>query len=385
MEDIRIRMHAITECGYYSRGNSKSEFGDIGKMLGDLDCWIQGKNLNRTSTYQSDENNRIYSTYCYSIRVNSFGDYLITTWNGTSESSESIASVAGNEPVGKAKINLTGIPEGNIAGFATYFWILPRLNKLATIHFSDSKRRNGLPEFRKYLHNYMSLFSSYCIPDDQTSFANNLHALHETGEQTIKIIGYSDGSSKPQNLFPKFSTALHQKTSRNLEVIREKREDIRGVVRKIELSRDNEYQAGFVEKACSWIGLTKIENDRRHFRFKYRISLNNPSKEELEKIILSWKSDSGSSWDNLGFHLDGEAKVRWIDSFLASETFSFEIKRINAELVDIDSLLNTISNNRDTILDALGLDISKQGTNTELNSHETQQIPKNKAVLLSSD
>ncbi len=179
-EDVRIRLHAINECGYYYRGRNYPEFGSAGLVFGDLQSWIEGKNLNRTSTYQTDEANGIYSTYCYSIRKNRYKDYLVTTWNGIADSSEIVASVAGNEPVEKAKVNLTEIPDGNIAGFATYFWILPELNRLATVQFPYSKRRNGLPEFRKYISNYMRAFSSYCVIDPQSLCTKNLRTQWKT-------------------------------------------------------------------------------------------------------------------------------------------------------------------------------------------------------------
>lgn len=383
-EDIRIRIHAINECGYYQRGKQDRKFGNASSILRDLKSWIEGKNLNETSTYQDDDSSGTHSTYCYCIKSNTFGDYLVTTWNGISESSEAVASVAGNEPVGEAKVNLTEIPDGNIAGFATYFWIMPSLGKLATLRFSTSNRRNGLPEFRKYISNYMKIFSSYCVVQPK-SISNQ---VTDKSEEDIEIAGYACKNGKPEQLIPKFSTVLHEKTSKNLKIIREERESIRRVVRKIELSRDSKYQADFVEKAFSWLGIKQIEKESRKFKFKYGIELHSPSAEDLEKIILSWNSknnDSDSNWENLGFQLEGESKIRWIDSFLASEVFSLNIQRINEELIDADSLLTALSENRTIILDALGTVPIKQLEKTGAEKNETQSAQHNQVNLLSPD
>lgn len=339
---------------------------------------------NKTSTYQGEESSGTRSTYCYSIKSSEVGDYLITTWNGISESSEAVASVAGDEPVGKAKVNLTEIPDGNIAGFATYFWILPSLNKLATLQFSHSSRRNGLPEFRKYISNYMRIFSSYCVVKAQPSSNKS----EDTLEESIDILGYANKNGETKQLIPKFSTILHEKTPRNLEIIREKRTSIRRVLRKIELSRDSEYQADFVEKAFSWLGIKGIEKESRKFKFKYGIELRSPSKEDLEKIILNWKSESrssDSSWENLGFQLEGESTIRWIDSFLASDVFSLNFQRINKELVDADSLLTALSENRKIILDALGTAPLKHLKSTGIERNETQSVQHKQPSLLSPD
>ncbi len=205
-------------------------------------------------------------------------------------------------------------------------------------------------------------------------------------DEDVEILGYSEHGGKPKSLIPKFGTILHEKTPKNLEIIREKREFIRRVVRKIELSRELEYQADFVEKAFSWLGLNQIEKEHKRFKFKYGIELNSPSAEDLEKIILNWKSqnsESASAWENLGFQLDGEQKVRWIDSFLASEVFSLKIQRLNEEIVDVDSLLDELSKNREHILDALG--IADTTKSVALNSNGTEKVPQPQASFISSD
>jgi hypothetical protein len=86
--------------------------------------------LDQTCTYEPSElSERIaYRTFCYDLTSEEDNEsFLLTTWNELPSSQGKIASVNGSAPVGDAEVSLTGIPEGNIPGYATYFWLRSRL------------------------------------------------------------------------------------------------------------------------------------------------------------------------------------------------------------------------------------------------------------------
>lgn len=348
----RIRFYSIEECGYYSRGkNGKKgnlEFGKVDEVLRDLENWIKGKKLNETSTY-GDERDSMYPTYCYGVQSNDFGDYFITTWNKTAESSKPIASIAGDGLVGKANVNLTEILNGYIPGFPTYFWIIPSLNKIATIQFSEKKQ--GLVELRTYLKRFMESFSSYCVKGQTEE--------EESGEVSIEILGYSNmGSNFPRPLTAQFRTKFYENINRNLDFIREKRIKIKKIFRQTSLSRDTNEQATILGNIFSFTGLIDQKKETQKVKFDYAIELPSPSEEELNQIISSWEekaNDLDNSQEKLGFHVAGEEqKVIWVDSSYFSQNFEIRVSQENDKFISLDSLKHSISDIRQSILEEMG-------------------------------
>ena len=358
-ETARIRIHRISECGYYPRGSSQPVFGSVADVLRDLERWIVGnkpdekKKLSETSLEDL--------TYCCDIRSNSFGDYFVTTWNRTSDSID-ITSIEGSKPVGESAVNLLKVPEGYIPGFATYFWIIPSMNKIATIKFSDGHRKQGLPEFRDYILFYMRNLSGYCI-HEKSNDSEDLKNLRQKGEIKSLILGYADlDSSTPERLHAKFDTKFYENIDRglyDLDLIRQKRSSIRKILRKTKITEEDESKAAFLDGLMSLTGLANVSKESRTFRLEYGLNFPDPSQEELDDILTNWqdKTECLGEYENLGFQIkedDGKLRNIWVDSLYSSKEFELETRRDKIGLIAIESLEESISNMRRSILSDLG-------------------------------
>lgn len=350
----RVRFYSIEKCGYYTdgkenEGKSSFEFGKVDEILADLERWVKGKKLNETSTY-GDENDSLYPTYCYGVQSNDFGDYFITTWNTTAESSKPIASVAGEGPVGRATVNLTKILDGYIPGFPTYFWVIPSIGKIATIQFKE--RKQGLVELRPYLKRFMANHSSYCIKGPAKENKN--------GEIIVEILGYSEtGANHPRPLRARFDTKFYENINRNLIFVRARRSQITKVLRQTSLSKSTREQATILGNIFSYTGLTNAREEDLKVKFDYGIELPKPSEKELDEIIANWEektNEQNGTHEKLGFHIAGEEKkVVWVDSAYLSQNFELRVSQEKGKFISLDSLNTAISSIRQSILEDVGL------------------------------
>ena len=146
-EEAAIQFYKVTRCGYYGDYSSKREFGDLQGTLSTLREWTKRDKmqLRRTKIFEPEEGSNIRPTYCYDIQYDGgSGNHLLTTWNQTPTSEGQYASVEAEARVGEADVTLTGVPDGTIPGYATYFWFVPENAILATVQFQH-RVANGKP------------------------------------------------------------------------------------------------------------------------------------------------------------------------------------------------------------------------------------------------
>ena len=122
IEEVRITFYRILKCGYYQYAAPSPEFGQITDILAQLKTWVSPgrNNISETKTYEIEDADNLYPTYCYDIQNHSGNaDYLITTWNETPSHAGQVASVKLDGKVGSADVSMTDIPENSIPGYAT--------------------------------------------------------------------------------------------------------------------------------------------------------------------------------------------------------------------------------------------------------------------------
>jgi hypothetical protein len=135
-EEFTITFYSIDRCGYYETGQEKCKFGEIRETLEGLRTWVFSNNMQigGTCTYDLQEGQNTYHTYCYDLIKDHSGDsYLLATWNEIPSVDGNVASINGGSPVKDAEVSLTELPAGNIPGYASYFWFIPSLNSFATV------------------------------------------------------------------------------------------------------------------------------------------------------------------------------------------------------------------------------------------------------------
>jgi hypothetical protein len=333
MENCKLTLYSIDKCGYYRRGCETPEFGTLTEIFDNLRAWAfkQGMKLGQTCTFEPTGEQVAYRTFCFDlIKDLQSGTYLLTTWNELPSSQGKMAAVKGLDPVGEAEVNLTEIPDGSIPGYATYFWILPEKEMLATLQFQHSF--NG----RKHLEMYLKGF--LCRYDE------NFVVTQESAIDSTNILGYKNGSDSElrTNLYPQFNSLLYRKPGQ-LDFIRQNWHRVRQVIRKDTIKFSIEENRTLWQQLLKTVGVgsnnfPSDESERFQFTLNYH-----PSEEDVNEMIRFWENQKQESkWDDIGFKLEREEDVRWLSHSMAKTEFPLDIIRNNDEIVDTQSLLDQV-------------------------------------------
>jgi len=351
-ETARIKFYTVKECGYFKHGKENPAFGDLANILNQLENWATGASLDLvdTKTYEADEgDDGLYPAYCFDIQHEAnTGDYLLTTWNEipTTEG-QRVASVKPNSKVGSADVDLTELPEDNIAGYATYFWFAPSEGVFASIKFDTSRLANGHRQLKKYMSEFMAKWTSYAVRE------------RKNGSTEFEVNGYAaTGKEKDaEHHYPRFTSAP-MRTETSEQRIKSRQPLIRKVIRK------NKIGSGLVTGASlSWFqavfgylmaGTKKVSPPDDPVRAKYEVS-HTPSSGELDSMIATWKEnqDDNSKWDDLGFQFKGESGTIWLSDSLIKDDIELEVDRKNDEVVTANSILKSVTKMRSHLLDYL--------------------------------
>jgi len=336
-EEADITFYNIEKCGYYKYGKDSPEFGSVTDVFNELKGWAfaDGMTLGETCTYEITESEDILRTFCFGIVKHApTGDFLLTTWNETPSTEGNVASVEASKPVGQAEVSLTELPAGSIPGYATYFWVIPSHNVLATIRFQH--RLNGHKNLVKYMNEFVAKWTKYVVVTDDP-------------EVDHKIIGYSKGQGEEvQPLHPLFRSSLKKKPGQ-LDFLRAQRVNIRKVIRKNKLSHKVQVDIALWQSLLQKLGLHTVTDNSQDVKVKYEIPFS-PSSEELEGMISGWDSNHNSKWDDVGFELTGQQEVYWLSHSISKESVELDVRRDNAEVVNGDSIVTSLVQLRSALL-----------------------------------
>jgi hypothetical protein len=341
-EIARINFYEVNDCGYYDEADNY-RFGDIANLLPDLMRWVlrDGLSVRQTLTFDVGDDAKELPVYCAGMRTAN-GDYLLTTWNETPMVDGQTASIQGDTDVIAPQVLLTNVPDGGIPGFATYFWFLPQQGVFATIRFSHQVL-NGHKGMCLYLRSFLQKFSPHA---DREPVGDGLD---------IAVRGYRNTPGSPtEQLRVKFSTrALRRRAL--IDRIRATRPHIRWVVRKNRLRVQSADDQAFFQRALTAMGLREQPARLEHeLRYQQKVEWT-PSPEQLELMIRDWEANHGLQWDDIGFQIAGEATPLWLSHSIAKTSHVLDIQRHNAELVQGESLLAALSQNKAVILDSARL------------------------------
>ncbi len=334
MEDAKVTFYSIKQCGLYEYGSAERILGSLPLLLNQLKVWVKqgNKGLDETCTYEPEEDE---GTFCYDLVSNDVtGDFLLTTWNKTPLYEGAVAAVDAKSIVGSAKVEFTELPEGRIPGYATYFWFVPESDVFATIQFQH--RMNGKQNFDHYIRGFISKFSDYSV-------------FTVDGAGDLNLAGYSEnGVDNPLNLYPSFNAKVVRKPG-DFEEILNQRNSITKVIRHNTLLPGVEDAQDWWEKSLSFLKLLEKPELKTEVDISYEFAFN-PSEGELINIIDSWKENHGEKWDDVGFKITGRKSPLWLSNSLAREDFPLDVKRVDQEIVDATSILEQLTDKRDSIL-----------------------------------
>lgn len=340
-EEARIDFFEITKCGYYERGSSAPSFGSLSEVLGNFRNWAfaPGMEIGQTCTYALSDASDILRTFCLDHSVSSNEELLLATWNETETLNGSFASLNPAARPGNPDLDVKRIPSGNIPGYPSYFWFLPRQSLLATIRISG--RLTGKRGLHKLLSEYLAKLSPNV-------------ACSEDGEISGYVRSHGD---QPRMLYPSIDWHPRRKPA-EIEFIRGNFREIRRIVRKNDLELSSADDAELMEKLLRNLGirlnLLPREGTREVLRFKAEIDFS-PTEEELDQVIAEWERglDSGSKWDNIGFEIKGSPSTHWLSHSLVNTSVSIDIARDSNGLASAESVMRGLQTERAVIMASL--------------------------------
>jgi len=333
--DFKLDFYNIAKCGFYEGGAFNTDFGTVSEMMEDFQNWIIDKPLFQTKTYDLGQIRDLLPVYCFNLQHNPVtNDYLLVTWNELPFEDGNVPSVNGSEQVGSVHINLTPIPENNIPGYATYFWILPNYNTLITVR-PEGQALNGHQNLKNYFAYFLRYFTRYTVFDEATESFR--YSFNDNPEETqIK-------------LYAKFETYLKRKQTER-DFLINNNQDIYKIIRKDKFKFvSQETNVPLIEQILRAVllggkePLTVLEKN-------YKIELDyDPSREDIIQIVDKWDLLEDDS--DVGFKFSGQqGNIVWLSKTYEKHETSLDIVRNPNEVLDAGVLLELLSNQRERFI-----------------------------------
>lgn len=333
--EARITLYKITECGLYEKGGKNSVLGNLEIFLEDLEKWvhIKDKTLKETCTYASLDDEELNKTFCYDIKKDTKGNYLLITWNKSANANNGVAIVSGSSKVGEASIQTNNHKPDDIPGFPTYFWIMPNENRFATLNFDFAQ--NGRQAVEKYLREFFIKWSRYVVS-----------TTDEDGVEEITHWEDPDNSNNKYSLlFGRFESKLIVNSGK-IDFLLTHWKDIRKVYQHNEMSILDVVNLPVIPRSISKIlGMNTSVTKKSGIKFKLEADVNFNDQSELKDLIGEWeKKKDQTKWEDIGFSLLGESqKIIWLSESRANSNFDCPLVRGQGDIFKTDDLVNWLS------------------------------------------
>jgi hypothetical protein len=329
-EEVTVRFYNIERSGYYKRvaEETNHDLCDTFELFDDLKRWVTGKTLEETKTSSALPRNSSLPTYCLGVEKSKDDHFLITTWNEIQSTDGQIASISKTQKIDDIKdVEMTPLPDDNIPGYSTYFWIIPEDNVLATVRFKHLEV--GHERLNIYLRGFLTAFSKYTIkvqsPKDKTKY---------------EIQGYGESKDDyDSKRHPYFRSKLIRKAGPTDYIIKNAN-NISKMIRKKVLEHQVSEDKIFIADAFKNLFGIKNKKLKEPLVVKYEMNYI-PTEDETKNIIKEWQNQHDETWDDIGFNFKGEgSSTHWLSNEIPTHTFKMSIDRLDDELVQSKKLLD---------------------------------------------
>ena len=342
-EEVHLSFFKIKQCGYYKHGDKSPTLGNVNEALGQLQSWANGKPLGLTRLFDPPTDSDELPVYLLGIE-NYQNDWIVGMWNQTPHSEAGVPSVMINSQVGHAIVHMNGVVQNSIPGYATYFWIAPHENLLATLRFRHSV--SGQTALRNYLHHFLSHESPYVV---------QAHGPVPAG-QTPLIVGYTNRTdNEPMNVRPHFATEVLLRDGGDRAHVRQHVDRIKKVVRKGSVEVTAQHDRELTENVIRFFRRQSVGSFQVTARRKLRVELEyTPDLSEVNQMITAEDNAPERAWEDLGFVLQGEpSKVYWVGRSTVRQDADIPVIRSNDEVIDLEDFARQINTRRTTLLNFL--------------------------------
>jgi len=318
--------------------------GSFSEIANNIQNWsnTKGKLIQNTCTYEVNEDFDMdfLETYLVAMKHDAeTGDYFLAMWNRTHESGDSVYALNPNttiDDIGEGALHKGDLPAHSIPGFATYFWLMPSKNTVATITFGTP--RTGIKQFSYWLENFIRTESRYVRFDND------------------EFLGYANGDNPPNSeLIPRFARTLHKNPAKK-DLIINNRDEIRGVIRRVTLARSQIAHEETLGHLTRLFGSKSKELIPHEIPLTYELGYT-PSKVELDRIIEAYEEGSGTgNWEDVGFKFSqtnkfGADEKEWLSKSFSKGKMSIDLEWVvSGQLINMDSLKTQVRARRDEFI-----------------------------------
>lgn len=331
IEKAKVTFYRVPQCGFYLRGEDNPSFGTLQSMLTDLQAWSRGKQLAATKTFEVADGADFLPVYLMDI-TSDVDSFVITIWNQTPATEGKVAAAIGTSNVGDAEVVMNDVPVGGIPGFATYFWFVPGANVFASVRFQHLV--TGQKPMQLYMESFQEAFSRHVAWTDPQPGVD------------IEVAGYvANPGDVVQDLSPRFRTQLLRKPGLH-DFILNNADKVRKVLRKTTLKLDRPEQLSSWQQFLGWTHMREpqIRPDQVKVQYELPAAVSRP---DVEAMIGDWNAGHEREWDDYGFKMQGSAQTPyWLSHSLARKEFDLDVRRNSLEVVNSDSLLLALNQNR---------------------------------------
>ncbi|PIJ42643.1 hypothetical protein [Tatumella sp. OPLPL6] len=364
MDNGSITFFDITACGFYRLKRNPEEldykFGDISIVLDDLEQWLEGKNFEETLPWNKDEQPLKVRVYSRGLaRDEETQDAVIVLYrevgNGNGIHGIKIGTKVGSDSKGTVRAGNESGRDKVIWGEPCYYWIIPELNKVASIRFPHSYADGWL--FTQYFTQHINNNSKLGTRTRTKRTYESAQMPGRSVDTFMTLFKHQEGKKKVNCLF-KFNikeTKL-KAAEENFERMRDKIthtliKDITNInvadTRQPLLKLTSNVLASLIgkENRDKMIGQPPLVKQSRKIEVKIDGA---PSSEELKSLFLM-RGNEDSAWD-VGFLLSDRANPVWLSTYVArtklplnnSDGFEHysakflleEIKKIRGDLIE---------------------------------------------------
>ncbi len=308
-------------------------------MLKDLASWSSGRSLVTTQTYGfSDE---MLPTYLLDVK-SSNGEYLVCTWNRTTDASGNVLSVPGGAKVGAAAAASAILPPGNIAGYPSYFWFRPKENQFSTVQLPGSL--NGRQNLIAYTTAFLEKFNPQHVVAKQNA---DLHA------ETHKCIdGYRENPDAEEyyeikDASPIFDSVM-VRNSGVVEKIRRELDSVHTIIRKETIKATTAAGRTHLDGVLGFFGVNKAKAVDSEYRVSYKVKYS-PDVPEFDRMVERYEEFGASQWDDIGFLMSGRASPMWLSGTVARKKIDVELV-VKNNVIDTEHLLGLLQLHRKVLL-----------------------------------
>jgi hypothetical protein len=336
VEDVRITFYSLKKCGFYPWGMEHPVFGGIEDTFDQLVEWGADADLSITKLIDPAPDDDEHPVYLLGTKRTG-KDFVFALWNEAPSANGAVTSISMASKVGSPQVHQNPLEAGTIPGYATYFWVVPEHKVLASI--KPLGNTSGLTAMQNYIKKFLMLKTRYAID-----------GVNEAGEYTV--IGHTDqGDNKPSNAHPRFHVTTFKKAGRRPYLIANHAK-ISKVIRVGHVTVDKITDRGILQSFIQFVRGDVAQSNRVTGVRKATVELEyTPTEAELISMMENDdKDEDGTRWEDLGFTLNGEDKTIWINKSRASDTFKLDLNRHAADVITLDSICDSLTQQRADVL-----------------------------------